>query len=214
MKNITIIGAGGHSKVIRDIILASQKYKIIAILDDKYKNVTNDKLTIKGPIEYAKNLFENHNSEFVIAVGDNKVRKEIVKLLNIPDSSYSTLVHPTAFISPSVKLGFGVVVMPQALINADSIVGNHVIINSSASVGHDTILGDFVHISPNSTLTGGSQVGEGTQIGAGAVLIPCKQIGEWSMVGAGSTVTKDIPSKCLVVGCPAKVIKENYRSDK
>lgn len=210
MKNITIIGAGGHSKVIHDIIMATEQYRIIAILDDKFKEIKNDGAVITAPIKYATTLFKEYNSEFVIAVGNNKVRKEIVTSLKIPEDSYSTLVHPTAFISPSVKLKSGVVVMPQALINADSKVGNHVIINSSASVGHDTILGDFVHISPNSTLTGGSQVGEGTQIGAGAVLIPCKKIGEWSMVGAGSTVINDIPSNSLAVGSPAKVIKDNY----
>lgn len=210
MKNITIIGDGGHSKVIRDIIVANGQYTIIAVLDDKYKEIKNDGAVINAPIEYATTLFKEYNSEFVIAVGNNKIRKEIVTFLKIPEDSYSTLVHPTAFVSPSVKLKSGVVVMPQALINADSKIGNHVIINSSASVGHDTILEDFVHISPNSTLTGGSQVGEGSQIGAGAVLIPCKTIGKWSMVGAGSTVINDIPSNSLAVGSPAKVIKDNY----
>ena len=45
-------------------------------------------------------------------------------------------------------------------------------------------------------------------IGAGATILPGVTVGENSVVGAGSVVTKDVPDNCIVVGSPARVIKQ------
>ncbi|PTK82406.1 acetyltransferase, partial [Staphylococcus haemolyticus] len=145
---------------------------------------------------------------FFIAIGNNKIRKEIYETLNLPDEKYVTLIHPSVVIGSNVHIGQGTVVMGNAVINASTNIGNQCIINTLASVGHDINIKDFVHISPNSTLTGGSVINEGTQIGAGACLIPCIQVGKNCLVGAGATVVNDIPDNKLVVGSPAKVKKE------
>jgi len=88
-----------------------------------------------------------------------------------------------------------------------AVIGKHCIINTAASVDHDCVIEDFVQISPHATLCGGVSVGEGSQVGAGAVVIPGIRIGRWSLVAAGAVVLRDVPDNVLVMGNPARVVK-------
>ncbi|MBW8348404.1 acetyltransferase [Bacillus sp. IITD106] len=211
--NIVLIGAGGHGKVVRDLILLHKNIKLIAFLDDKYKEVCKENNIFVGPISFVKTIMSMFpNVKFVITIGNNKIRKEMISKLNLPPIYYATLVHPTAIISPSVSLGYGTVVMANTVIDSDSQIGNHVIINTSSVVEHDNEVGDFVHLSPNSTLTGAVKIEEGVYIGAGATVIPNIKIGEWSIIGAGAAVINPIPANSTAVGVPAKV-KEKHKME-
>ncbi|MES9665964.1 acetyltransferase [Bacillus nitratireducens] len=207
MKKIALIGQGGHAKVITDILHANVGYKIVAVFDDKYESLFEEQGIYYGPTSSIQETIEEVGFKLVIAIGNNAVRKKIVNQLELAETNYETLIHPTAVVSESASIGFGTVIMPKAIINAETIIGSHVIVNTAALIEHDNQIGDFAHISPNATLTGTVFVDEGTQIGAGAIVIPNRKIGEWSIVGAGATVIHDIPSHCTAVGLPARVIK-------
>lgn len=206
MNDLILIGAGGHSKVIQDIVQSTNKYYLKAILDDAFLEKKIEKGIIYAPTNYLNELDKN-NYNFCIAIGDNRIRKRIYNRLRIKIENYVTLVHSTAVISPSAKIGFGTVIMPNAVINADSVIGNHCIINTSAVVEHDNRLKDYVHISPGAVLAGGVTIDIGTHIGTGANIIPGASVGSWSIVGAGAVVNKNILNNCTAVGVPAKVIK-------
>jgi acetyltransferase EpsM len=207
---IVVVGRGGHSKVIADMILSYQENDMVGFLDDKYDEIGLIENIYCGPISSAKQLVEAfHDLKFVIAIGDNKVRKAIVERLNIPDENYVSVIHQSAVISPSAKIGYGSVVMPNSVINADTQIGVHSIINTASVIEHDSIIGDFSHVCPGTTLTGTVQIGEGTYVGAGSTIIPNIRIGEWTIIGAGAAVITDIPSYCTAVGIPAKVKKVN-----
>ena len=150
-------------------------------------------------------LYNYKDTEFVIAIGNNRIRKEIAKKFN--GLKYFTAIHPTALIGSNVNLKSGTVVMPRAIINANTYIGSHVIINSGSIVEHDNVIDDFAHISPGTTLCGGVTVGESTHIGANSTVIPCKKIGSNSVIGAGSVVVNDIISNVVAVGIPAKIIR-------
>lgn len=141
---------------------------------------------------------------FVIAVGNNLIRKKIAERIN---AVYEIAIHPSAVIDLTAFLGAGTVVMPLAVINPDCKIGKHVIVNSGAVVEHDCVLEDFVHIAPNVTLTGNVKIGEGTHIGAGAIILPGVSVGKWVTIGAGAVVVKDLPDNCTAVGIPAQPIK-------
>lgn len=208
MKDIIIIGAGGHASVIIDIIECMKNNKhqvrIKGLLDD-----SKDKTHFMGYkiLDKVKNahLYNSKDTEFIIAIGSNEVRKSISKKLQ--NLKYFIAIHPTAIIGSNVDINKGTVVMPRAIINANTIIGKHVIINSGAIVEHDNKIKDFVHISPGSTLAGGVEVGESTQVGANSTIIPLIKIGCNSVIGAGSTVIRNIESKVVAVGNPCKVIK-------
>jgi acetyltransferase EpsM len=211
---IVMIGQGGHSKVIRDIILENKEYHLVGYLDDSIKDMTVSGSLFFGPIFAAYEMIRYFKQvKFVIAIGNNVARKSVAQRLGLANHFYITLVHKTAIISPGAKIGHGTVVMANAVINAEAQIGHHAIINTGSVVEHDNKIDNFTHISPHATLTGGVTVGEGAHIGAGAVAIPNVKIGEWSTIGAGATVINDIPSHCTAVGTPAKIkIKLEPRS--
>jgi acetyltransferase EpsM len=203
---VVVIGHGGHSKVVSDIIRSNNSLQIIGYLDNMYERNQSLNNLIFGPISAAMQLKEEHkNVKFVVAIGDNRTRKLVFEKLGLNIMDFLTIVHPSASISPSAKIGYGTVVMPQVVINADVIIGNHCIINSSSVVEHDSLLKDFVHLCPNSTIAGTVEMHEGSCVGSGATIIPNRRIGEWTMIGAGATVIDHIPANCLAVGTPAKV---------
>lgn len=202
MKNIKvcILGIGGHSKVIIEI-LRLIGCKLQGLYDDN--PITHNQefcgLKVSGPID----SFESGSG--VIAIGDNRIRKNIDNRLT--KVNWETLIHPTAIISTDVEIGEGTVIMAGAIIQPGVKIGKHCIINTGSCIDHDCQINDYVHIAPNTSLAGGIIVGEGTIIGIGSSIIPNIKIGQWSKIGAGSVVVHDQPDNCTVVGSPAKPIK-------
>ena len=213
MKKIIIIGAGGHAKVVADIILTrkeklKENLEIIGFLDDNFKNLKYNNIfgiPILGDLENIKNFISKDYS-FVIAIGDNDIRKKISE--NYSKLNYYTAIHPKSIISREVKIGAGTVVMANVVINPNSIIGKYCILNTSSVIEHDSRLGSYVHISPNVTLCGGVSIDDNSWIGAGSVVRQQIYIGKDVVVGANSVVVKDIENSCIVVGNPAKKIKE------
>jgi acetyltransferase EpsM len=207
--NIAIIGSGGHSKVIRDIISSRKDYCVRAIFDDKYKELTLHNDMLIGPVSSAQHVMDKYEGiKFIVAIGNNGIRQRIVSTLGLTDESYIPLVHDTAVISPSASIGPGTVIMANVVVHADTTIGRHTILNTASIVEHDNRIGDYVHIAPRATLTGDVTVEEGTMIGAGSTVIPGITIGEWSTIGAGATVIHSIPSHSTAVGVPAKLIRK------
>jgi sugar O-acyltransferase (sialic acid O-acetyltransferase NeuD family) len=206
-----IFGAGGHGRVIAEL-LQRNNYRVEAFIDD------NPKSNINNAIPIVKSDFIEKNEmrlSIIIAVGDNFARKSISKRLK--NNIFFSCFHKTASISPSSKIDNGTVIMQNAIINTNAIIGKHVIVNTATIVEHDCVIEDFVHICPSVTLLGDVFVGEGTKICAGAIVLPGVKIGKWCVIGAGTIVLKDIPNGSIVVGNPGKIIKENliyYKANK
>lgn len=200
-RKLNILGASGHGKVIHDIAVISG-WSIHQFYDDN-PNLNN----FYG---YHVSTINQITTEFdqIIAIGNNRIRKNIAYRHHT--LSFTTLLHPSSNISPSVVLKEGTVVMAGVSINADSKIGQHCIINTNASVDHDCMIEDFVHISPNAALAGNVTVGEGSQVGIGACVIQGIKIGKWCTIGAGTVIIKDIPDYAVVVGNPGKIIKYNH----
>ena len=205
MKEVIVIGAGGHSSVIIEIIEAmidsGQDLKIKGLLDDneKISEFMGYKIIykIKNP-----NLYNSEDTEYVIAIGNNQTRKKIYS--EFKDLKYFIAIHPSAIVSKSSDIKEGTVVMARAVINANSEIGSHVIINTGSIIEHDNKIGDFCHISPGATLCGGVTIGEETHIGANSTIIQYKSVGSKTIIGAGATVINDIQSNVVAIGCPAK----------
>lgn len=201
-KKVVIIGAGGHAKVIADIIEKSGD-EIIGFLDDKIEKNT---IIIKDykVIGDLNNRFTlaiaNSDYEFITAIGDNKKREEISKS---PNLKFYTAIHPSAQIGLDVKIEEGTAIMANVCINSSARIGKHCIINTGAIIEHDNIIENFVHISPNSALGGTVRIGENTHIGIGSVVKNNITICKNCTVGAGAVVVKNIEKEGTYIGVPA-----------
>ena len=187
--SLYIYGNGGHAKVVADIARANG-YDNLIFLDNNSDMKFNSNLP-KHPI--------------IIAIGNALIRQKLQNLVLSSGFELATLIHPSAIISTSVKIGTGSVVMPRAIINANSIIGDGVIINSGAIVEHDCIIGNFAHICPGAALAGGVNIGERTWIGIGSSIIQGIKIKSDITIGAGSVVVSDIDSGSIAYGNPCKV---------
>lgn len=196
MKNFFIYGASGHGKVVLDTLIGND-VNFVAFVDD------NEQLTSFQGYPVVKSL--PNESEYIIAIGDNFIRKSIQT--NCVSSQLVNVIHPNAVISKSTILGDGTLVGVNSILNANSIVGSNCIINSAATIEHDCVIKDHVHISPNATICGNVILGEGTHVGAGAVVLPNLSIGKWVTIGAGTVVINDLPDGVTAVGNPARIIK-------
>ncbi|TKH33151.1 acetyltransferase [Paenibacillus polymyxa] len=204
-----VFGAGGHAKVIVDILRTSGE-EIIGVLDDHCKEETWNGLPLLEGRNQIDQLVSLHpEARFLVAIGDNTTRLKMVSQFKAAGVKFGNAIHPSAVISPSSFIGEGSVIMPNSVINADAYVGEHVIVNTAATVDHDCRIEDFAHISPGVHMAGGVQIGRGAHIGIGANLIPGIRVGCNTLVGAGSCVIRHLPDNVTAVGCPAKVIKSD-----
>ena len=197
-KRIIIIGASGHGKVLADLAMKNE-YEIIGFLDDGKAAGEICGFPILGNVK--KCLEYQGQCEFVIAIGNNAVRKRIAETYSL---KWATLIHPTAVIGMNVEISEGTVIMANAVINPGASVGKHCIVNTAAIVEHDNCLGDYVHISPNAALAGTVCVGEQTHIGIGAAVRNNIKIAANVVVGAGSVVVKNIDEQGIYCGVPAR----------
>ena len=188
-KNLAIIGAGGHGKVVGEIAILNN-FKIIDFYDDKIKK-KNFLFPIKGNLKLLKKNLKKYDFYFV-AIGDNKIRKKIINEFNNLGLSLINLIHPKSTVSKFIKLGKGICIMANAVINPGSLIEDGVIVNSSASTDHDCKVMNFSHISPNCTLSGNVEVGELSHLGSATSVHPNVKIGSNVKTGVGSVVYKDI----------------------
>lgn len=194
-KEIIVIGAGGHGRVIADIITLVGD-KVIGFLDDKEPDHLSEIPylgTCKDILKYQKDAW------FIIGIGDNHTRKELMEAYQV---NWYTAIHPSAVIAHDVSIGAGSAVMANAVINTASTIGNGVIINTAATVDHDCTISDYVHISPGVHLGGTVSIGTETWIGIGAVVSNNIDICGECIVGAGSLVIRKIQKSGKYYGCP------------
>ena len=198
---LAILGTGGHAKSVYDIV---KKRKIYFF--DKIKKtfkVNNKKFKVIGNL----NKIENYKSKIynvIIAIGNNKIRKNYYKILKKNNFKFATLIHPKSYLGAGSKLGEGSMVMYGSFINTDSKIGTNCIINSNVSIDHDCEIKDHTHICPGVVLAGNVKIGKNCWIGLGSKIIENCTIGDNVFVAAGSLVTKDIKSNSFVKGIPAK----------
>lgn len=206
-----IVGAGGHGRVIKDILI-QQGFEILGFVDDGVKHSTVCKIPILGKVDDIKNIIQNYEDVmFIVGIGDNKIRKSVSQYIKASEGSFGSAIHPSAILGSNVYIEDGTVIMPNVVVNTGSHIGSHVILNTSSVIEHDNFIEDFAHISPGATLTGAVTIGEGTQVGAGATIIPGVSVGKWSTVGAGATVINKLPDECLAVGSPAKILSKEHK---
>ncbi len=204
MNKLVIIGAGGHGRVIADIA-EKTGYTDIVFLDDNSGAKECGGYKVVGG---CKDALLYKDADFIVAIGNAKVRRKIQEELLGMGLHIVSLIHPAAVIARNVKIGIGTVVMAGAVINPFVEVGQGCIINTCASVDHDSNIGDYIHIAVGAHVAGTVTIGENTFVGAGVTISNNIDVAKDCILGAGAVVVKNITDKGTYIGVPAQKIKD------
>jgi len=191
MKEILLIGGGGHCKSVIDVIEQEGQFKIIGIID-KAELLGSDVLgySVIGVDSDLKDLSKKYSYALVTIgqIKSSKLRKGLFDLAKKTGFTLPSIISPRAYISKNAIIGNGVVVMHDVLINANALIGDNCIINSKALIEHDTKIFEHCHISTNATINGGVVIESGCFIGSGAVIRDSISIKKNSFIKAGSLI--------------------------
>ncbi|MDV6376982.1 acetyltransferase [Sporosarcina sp. GW1-11] len=205
-KPIIIVGDGGHASVLIETLITLNK-KILGYTAPKERKELFH-LVYLGTDDVIESYCPNE-VELVIGlgtVGVSTFRKELFESYKKKGYTFTSVIHPSANLSPSVKLGEGVQIMAGVIMQTNVNVFDNVIINTGVIIDHDCKVKSHTHIAPGTTLSGSVTVGQGCHIGTGSAVIQGISIGDGTLIGAGSVVVTTIGSNKKAYGVPAKEV--------
>lgn len=206
-KDILVIGASGFSKeILFSFDNQIDRFVFFDDVNEKIDSFFDDFLVFKKLDEVSKcNLYY-----FVLGFGGSKMRKVVFKKFYSANLTPITLIARTSKIGQmNTHIGNGTLVMDNVLISNNIKIGEGCLINKGVIVSHDSIIGDFCDISPGANIMGWTKIGSHVEIGANATILPKILIGDNVIVGAGSVVTNNVPDNAIVVGNPARFLRNN-----
>jgi sugar O-acyltransferase (sialic acid O-acetyltransferase NeuD family) len=203
LKGLLIIGAGGHGKVVADAALLLG-WSNVAFLDDRAAALGSPLgLPIVGTLADLPAQAPAYSGA-IVAIGNAKLRLELIDRCRRSGLEVVSIVHPMAFVSRFASFGAGCTAFAQSAVNADAGIGAGCIINTGATVDHDCVIGVGVHVCPGAHLAGAVRVGDRSWIGIAATIRQGITIGRDVTVGAGAVVVADVADGLTVAGVPAR----------
>ena len=208
MNDIVLLGAGGHARAVYSIINQGDQFKVTAVLDIKSGVSPNTKDAFGVEVHRGIGFLSSLSPDYVcvfICVGDNGLRRKYSEICVGMNFCFPNIIHPTAYIDPSAKIGHGNFVGAFANIGADVAIGDGNIINTLSNLDHEVVAGCYNHFSPGATVCGRCLIHDNTWVGAGATLIDNISIASDTIIGAGAVIVSDIlAGNNTYVGVPGK----------
>lgn len=202
-KSVIVLGAGGHAKVVIEIVRALGYQVSYCVAGSDSPDDCMGVPVLKGD-SHLPELRHFGHSLFFPAIGSNTIRERSTAHAVSIGYELINAISPNAIISPSLVLGKGIAIMSGVVINAQCKIDDLAIINTGATVDHDCHIGFCAHVAPQCALAGNVSIGSRAFLGIGTCVIPDVTIGDKSIIGAGSVVISDIPSSVTALGHPAK----------
>ncbi len=214
-RNIIILGTGGNAvdilETLQDLNDArgERVYEGVGFLDDDANKWGQKNLGVPvlGALDTAAQF---PDCFFVNGIGsvNNYWRKhEIIARTQLPRERFETIVHPTASVSRTARLGRGVVIFQNVTITHNVEIGDHVMILPAAVISHDDVIGEYSSIAAGVCISGNVRVGQSCYLGANASIKDGVTLGDFALVGMGSVVLRDVAEQSVVVGNPARLLR-------
>lgn len=207
MLRVFLLGAGGHTKQVIDIIKMNN-IKISGIFDDA-KAINSPYYSDYKILDNLNNVHKYIDKTDLLfcGIGDNQLRKNVIK--NFQMYTFLNVISPLAHISASAKInGTGNYIGHFVNLSADTVIGNFNILNDKSCIMHDGIIGDFNHLCPMAVTGGNVKIGNGNLIGTNATVIPTISIGDNNTIGAGAVIIKNVANNNVIVGNPGTLQKK------
>ncbi len=210
VERIVLVGAGDHGRgaleILRRARSAGRSCDVVGVVDDAADARPLEEVPLLGTTAWLAENLPALDVFVILAIAAPAPKKRIAALLNQAGARWTTAVHPTADLAPSVVVGPGSIVNTGVIVVHNTRIGAHVTLNLHATVGHDITIGDHTTVAPGAVLLGRVQIGEGCMINANSVILPSVKVGAGSVVGAGAVVLQDVPPGVTVFGNPARVV--------
>lgn len=212
MKDIVVLGGGGHAKVLISILNKLKCFSLIGYTDIEHKG---DVLGVGylGCDDKLKEIIADYpGCAAAIGLGMNNIadavkRRGMYTFLKELGYEVPAIVSPTAIVNEDVDIADGTVVMDGVVINSGTKIHECAILNTGCSVDHDCQLAEFAHVGPGATLCGGVKIGNNSLIGAGSTINPLITISAECVIGSGSVVVKDCTEPGTYAGVPVRKLK-------
>ncbi|MBN1437060.1 MAG: acetyltransferase [Sedimentisphaerales bacterium] len=211
---IAIVGAGGHGRVVLDIINSDNQFSVSGFLDanSALKGKFVDKVPVLGDLSEISQFAQLGIIAAVVAIGDNVTRDYYARALTGANVQLINAIHRSANIATTASIGTNAVIASGVNICAHVTVEDGAICNTGCVVDHESHIGYCSHICPGVRLAGHVTVEPYAMIGIGATVIQGITIGQGSTIGAGAVVLDDVPPHSTVVGVPARIVKVRQRA--
>lgn len=210
-KRLLVLGCGGHGRVVAEAARLCG-YQEIAFLDDAYEKMQPTGERVLGPVSMLAELAGDW-PDAIAAVGANALRLELFGRLQEKSFNTPSVIHPSAVVSVSARIGKGAFLAAGAIVNAGAAIGKASIINTGARIDHDCVIGDACHIAPGATLSGNVTVETRVWLGTGCAVRQGVTIGAKAMVGVGAAVVGDLAGGQTYVGVPARPHETSSKRD-
>jgi len=211
MKKVVIIGGKGTGTAIASAIddcrKAGHNIECAGFLNDYEKELCGYK--VLGGVKNRE--WERLPDEYLFIIAFSNIQNayekhKLVKELNIPESRFANVIHPTAVVSINVTFGYGVVIMPFVYVGPDVTLHNHTQIMGHSYIAHDCVLGEMAFVANSASINGFVTVGQGVHIGNNSSILEKLSVGDYAVVGMGSVVISNVHPFSKVAGNPAKTI--------
>lgn len=209
MNHAALLGNGGHSASVRDVMLALG-WTICSVFEIDF--LAEQLNLVEGGC--GEHEDRHQSSSWVSAFGDNKLREQAVDfILNEYNSpKFPAIISQLASISPTATIGDGSVVMPFAHLGPGAILGKFVLANTGSLIEHHAQAGDYSHIAPGAVLLGGAKAGISSLIGSNAVVDAKSEFPPQSTLGAtGFFREKKTTEPGVYVGSPAGLLRAKHK---
>lgn len=186
MKNLYLIGGGGHCKSCIDVIESTQEYEIKGIFDAESK--VGESILGYKVLDTDRNIlrYNNHENFFLITVGQIKTSKLRENLFSL-NLNFAKIISPRAYVATTAKIEKGTIVMHDALVNSNAKVGKNCIINTKSLIEHDCVIEDHCHISTGAIVNGSCHIESNGFVGSNAVVKQGIRVMRNSIIPFGET---------------------------
>jgi sugar O-acyltransferase (sialic acid O-acetyltransferase NeuD family) len=207
VRRILIVGAGGFGREVlqwaRDA-WPSECHRIAGFLSAD-ANVLDGFEGNPGIVSAPDAYRPAQGDKLLLAIGVPYARRKVAEDLIALGAEFLTLIHPTAIVAASARVGEGSILCPYAIASDSCSIGRFVAMNYHASLGHDASAGDFAVLSPYATLGGNAHIESDVFMGLHASVGPGKTVGARSKVSANSCVLTAAPADSIIFGVPGKI---------
>jgi sugar O-acyltransferase (sialic acid O-acetyltransferase NeuD family) len=209
-KQICIFGTGGFGRevlccLIDAVANTSGKIEDLAcfmVSDDQFKEAE-----IMGIKVIPQSGFDVARHQVIVAIGDPFARKKVVESFPA-NTSFATIIHPSAVISKWVEIGEGSIVTAGTILTCNIKIGKHAHLNLHTTIGHDCVIGDYFTTAPAANVSGNCHFGACVYLGTNASIKQGIAICDNVTIGMGGVAVKNVTEEGIYIGNPLKKLEK------